>query len=272
MNKRFFYYCLAVSLVLHLMLVYAIRLKPAEKTREKEPIAIDLAGPLKWGPTTNLPVQPLAQAIPPPPPTPAPHQPPVQASPPTPAPGPVQQEAEAPPSAAEAAAAQPSAPVCPHSAMGSAPPCSHQAAIGDYSHHHQFVKPTQDDLERYAMVDKDNEKVGSENSVTLDTRDLMYTAYLQGLKNRIELIWKYPESARQDGIQGDLVMKFSISKSGRVESVELIRSSGYPQLDDAAKRALMDADPFNPLPDNWKKDSFTITGTFVYRLYGLYLR
>lgn len=28
----------------------------------------------------------------------------------------------------------------------------------------------------------------------------------------------------------------------------------------------------DPLPDTWKKKSFTITGTFVYRLYGMYVR
>ena len=136
----------------------------------------------------------------------------------------------------------------------------------------KFVKPSKDDLERYAKVDKESEKARDENSVTLDTDDLLYTSYMKGLKTRIELIWKYPETARKDGIQGDLVIKFSIAKSGRVENVELIKSSGYQQLDAAAKKALMDASPFNPLPGDWNKDSFVITGTFVYRLYGLYLR
>ncbi len=67
-------------------------------------------------------------------------------------------------------------------------------------------------------------------------------------------------------------MKFTILKSGKVADVEVLKSSGYPMLDDAAKKALFDASPFNPLPDSWKKEAFTITGNFVYRLVGgLYL-
>lgn len=35
---------------------------------------------------------------------------------------------------------------------------------------------------------------------------------------------------------------------------------------------ITNASPFNPLPDSRKKESFTITGTFVYWLYGMYVR
>jgi len=125
---------------------------------------------------------------------------------------------------------------------------------------------------RYAKVDKDVKRVEPDQGITLNTEDLMYTSYLQGLKRRIELVWKYPETARTAGQQGELVMTFTIAKSGKVESVELLKSSGYTALDKAAQQAILDASPFNPLPDAWKKDNFTITGTFVYRLYGLYMR
>ena len=133
-----------------------------------------------------------------------------------------------------------------------------------------------EDLERYASTGmeghQEEKSKKSDSDITLDTDDLMFTSYLQGLKNRIELVWKYPETARRDGLQGQLVMRFSILKSGKLDEVELIKSSGYPLLDDAAKQALIDASPFNPLPDSWKKDRFTITGMFVYRLNGLFLR
>ena len=67
------------------------------------------------------------------------------------------------------------------------------------------------------------------------------------MKQRIEEGWEYPEIARRDGIQGDLLMKFTIQKSGKVTDVEIVKSSGYPMLDEAAKKALLDASPFNPL-------------------------
>ena len=132
----------------------------------------------------------------------------------------------------------------------------------------KLMMPTQEDLERYAKLDRNVEKSKDKDTITLDTDDLMYTSYMQGLKRRIEAIWKYPETARRDGLQGSLVMRFSIDKSGRVAGVDVLKSSGYPMLDEAAKQALFDASPFNTLPDNWHKDSFNITGTFIYRLYG----
>ena len=289
MKKSLFYYCIALSLAFHLAAVLAVKLKPDNK--EKTPIAIDLLGPPRLGPETRLPkpVQPKASepgrqfarippsapalpSMPAPPAVPqakATPQPPAQEgrampSPPgevnTPAPGPAPSRPAPPPGeAGPPAYAEPS---CPHPGT---PECRTGKPRG-------FVKPTQEDLMRYAAIDKEMEKTRDEEAVTLDTEDLMYTSYLQGIKRRIELIWKYPETARRDGLQGQLVMKFTIGKSGKVENIELVKSSGYNMLDEAAKQALLDANPFNPLPGNWNKETFTITGTFVYRLYGLYLR
>lgn len=74
------------------------------------------------------------------------------------------------------------------------------------------------------------------------------------------------------GIYGDLYIKFTIDKKGKLISLELLRTSGYKMLDDAAIKALKDAEPFWPLPDDWQKDSLTITGHFIYTLHGFYLR
>ncbi|MGA2191806.1 MAG: energy transducer TonB, partial [Nitrospirota bacterium] len=131
----------------------------------------------------------------------------------------------------------------------------------------RLIRPSEEDLERYAKLDKETEK-SKADSITLDTEDLMSTAYMHSLKTRIEMIWKYPETARRDGLEGNLVMQFTIAKSGKISGIELLKSSGYPMLDEAAKQALLDASPYNPLPQSWKKDSFTITGTFIYTLYG----
>ena len=44
----------------------------------------------------------------------------------------------------------------------------------------------------------------------------------------------YPKGARQRGEQGDVVLLLSINKSGGVDSVSVIGSCGFPELDDAA--------------------------------------
>ena len=111
-----------------------------------------------------------------------------------------------------------------------------------------------------------------DSGITFSTTEYRYYGYKMRLKEKIESIWKYPPEAARKGIYADLYIRFTILKNGELGSVELLRTSGYKMLDDAAMQALRDAAPFWPLPEEWGEDSFTITGHFVYTLYGYYLR
>jgi protein TonB len=82
----------------------------------------------------------------------------------------------------------------------------------------------------------------------------------------------YPPDAAAMGIYGDLKITFTIKKDGRLGDIQLVRTSGYKMLDDAAIRALKDGEPYWPLPDEWGMDTYTIQGHFGYSLYGAYLR
>lgn len=108
--------------------------------------------------------------------------------------------------------------------------------------------------------------------ITFDTKEFRYQGYMNRLKEKIESIWRYPASAAQRGIYGDLYIRFSIKKDGSLGKVELIRTSGYKELDDAAMKALMDGAPYWPLPSEWNLDEFIIEGHFIYTLYGYYIR
>jgi protein TonB len=294
MKKGLLYHCLVLSIIFHLALVAFVRLDQSGKKKEKEPIAIDLVGPVNEGPKTVLPsgrkkeppfarkeekaqpapparmarvmpyIRPSFPSLPSPSPA-APSAPSAPAEQPQ-APGEVKMPAPPQPPQAQAPLAPSGA-----SAGRSSPPSAARPEGGAPEAPRRIAGLTEKELSKI-VEEKETEK--KDDTITLDTDDLRYTAYLDGLRRRIELIWKYPETARRDGLQGSLVMKFTIAKSGKVdkENIELVKSSGYPMLDAAAKQALIDASPFNPLPGNWKKDSFTITGTFIYRLYGMYLR
>ncbi len=122
------------------------------------------------------------------------------------------------------------------------------------------------------LAQKGKESVQPDSSITFDTRDYKYYGYAQRLRERIENIWKYPQEAAAKGIYGDLYVRFTIKKNGKLGAVELVRTSGHRDLDDAAMRALREAEPFWPLPDSWDEDGLTITGHFVYSLYGFYIR
>ena len=104
----------------------------------------------------------------------------------------------------------------------------------------------------------------SKKGLTFDTSEFRHRGYMKMLKKRIESIWKYPKEAARRGISGDLYMKFSIKKDGRIDRIEILRTSGYRDLDEAAMKAIKNAEPFWPLPDDWDKETLEIKGHFIY--------
>jgi TonB family protein len=50
---------------------------------------------------------------------------------------------------------------------------------------------------------------------------------------------EYPEWARKKGIESSVRFRFWVTPDGRVkETIQLVRGSGYPELDELAKSAL----------------------------------
>lgn len=116
------------------------------------------------------------------------------------------------------------------------------------------------------------EKEEKNRTFSFDAEEYRFLIYNRRLKERIESIWHYPPDAAAQGIYGDLVIKFTIKKNGQLGAVELVRTSGHKNLDDAAMEALKDGAPYWPLPKEWSMEAYTIEGHFVYSLYGYYIR
>jgi protein TonB len=133
-----------------------------------------------------------------------------------------------------------------------------------------FDKGIIGDLAKREIEKEDKGK--KDRNLTFDTKDYKFLLYNKRLKERIESIWLYPPDEATRGIYGDLIIKFIIKKNGRLGAVELIRTSGHKNLDDAAIKALRDGEPYWPLPDEWGMEAYTIEGHFVYTIYGYYIR
>lgn len=127
-----------------------------------------------------------------------------------------------------------------------------------------------DIIAKLSRKEREGTKEGS--AITFDTTEFKYYGYMQRLRDKIQNAWKYPAGAVQKGIYGDLYIEFTIKKNGKLGALQLVRTSGYKDLDDAAIKALKDADPYWPLPDDIGEQSLTITGHFIYSLYGQYIR
>ncbi len=116
------------------------------------------------------------------------------------------------------------------------------------------------------MQNRDEKKFEADKKLSFAGKELKFMLYDMKLKERIEHIWIYPPSAAARGISGDLVIRFTIMKNGKLGAVELVRTSGHKDLDDAAIKALRDASPFWPLPESWGMDSYNIEGHFIYSI------
>jgi protein TonB len=104
----------------------------------------------------------------------------------------------------------------------------------------------------------------TQKGLTFDTSEFQYRGYMRLLREKIESIWKYPSEAAKRGISGDLYIRFEIKRDGTLADIELMRTSGYRDLDEAAIKALKDAQPYWPLPDGFEKETLEIKGHFIY--------
>ena len=103
-----------------------------------------------------------------------------------------------------------------------------------------------------------------EEVVRLNSTDPNYISYLTSVKKKIERVWEYPPRALSQGIQGILVVEFRIKKNGTLMQAQLVRSSGYPILDDEAIGAVQAAAPFYPIPPWIGKERLVISASFEY--------
>jgi len=104
--------------------------------------------------------------------------------------------------------------------------------------------------------------------ISANTREYEFAAYMQAWVAKVERVGNlnYPEEIRRLKLTGDLVMTVGINLDGSVESIEIQRSSGTPQLDQAATRIVRLAGPYSPLPEfiNASVDVLHITRTWVF--------
>lgn len=116
------------------------------------------------------------------------------------------------------------------------------------------------------------ERRPGDDSVTLDTGEFKFISYNRWLKVKVENVLKYPELAAVSGLQGTLYIKFDIMKDGSLAELELLKSSGYKILDDEALRAIRSSAPFQPLPDDWNMERYSIRAAVLFYLSEAYIR
>jgi TonB family protein len=73
---------------------------------------------------------------------------------------------------------------------------------------------------------------------------------LRSIRRQIEQNKVYPDAARREGLQGTVELRFRMAEDGSVETVEILRSSGFEILDEASQQTIRRAAPY-PLVRGW---------------------
>lgn len=98
-------------------------------------------------------------------------------------------------------------------------------------------------------------------------------AYVRSWQESIERTGNlnYPEEARRRGLHGEVRMMVSINSDGSLRDIEVLQSSGHSVLDDAARRIVRQASPFEPFDERMaeKQDVLEIIRTWSFQRRGL---
>lgn len=104
--------------------------------------------------------------------------------------------------------------------------------------------------------------------VGANAKSYVFARYVEDWVAKVERIGNlnYPEAARRQGIYGSLRLSVSIFADGRVEKIEIDKSSGSSVLDQAAIRIVELAAPYAPFPREMreKADILSITRTWTF--------
>jgi len=104
--------------------------------------------------------------------------------------------------------------------------------------------------------------------VGANVKEYAFARYVEDWVTKVERVGNvnYPEAARRQGIYGSLKLTVSIYADGRIEAVEVDRSSGSKILDAAAVRIVELAAPYAAFPDEMRKmaDILSITRTWTF--------
>lgn len=92
---------------------------------------------------------------------------------------------------------------------------------------------------------------------TVSTKYDRDAAYVDAFRSRVEEIGNknYPALAREKKISGNVRLMVSILATGQVKEIVVLKSSGYPVLDEAARQSVRLAEPFQPFPAAIRQDT-----------------
>jgi len=117
------------------------------------------------------------------------------------------------------------------------------------------VSPTLAQVSKVNSVPKNSS--GAPLSNHASEKDFL-KAYLANVRLQIERHKEYPFWARRYGIEGKVIVAFSLKRNGQLERLKIKKSSGYSLLDKAAIKAIKRTAPFPAFPSGLNKNMISL--------------
>jgi len=118
---------------------------------------------------------------------------------------------------------------------------------------------------RYKKPSSDQKRIKYAHSVS--AHKYLAAQYITDWQRKIENMgnMNYPAIAKRSGFSSSLTMDVGIKPNGDIYNMRISKSSGYPALDQAAKRIVRLSAPFPPLPKALLKEVDVLVITRVWK-------
>lgn len=106
----------------------------------------------------------------------------------------------------------------------------------------------------------------TEDTISLDTSDKRYASYAGIIKAKLMSHWEYPPKARENLLEGKLLLQFTLNRKGDLMDLRILEPSGIAMLDREAMRAVRSAAPFPAFPSSVSVARLHVKAKFDYKL------
>ncbi|HEV7240072.1 MAG TPA: TonB family protein [Thermoanaerobaculia bacterium] len=103
--------------------------------------------------------------------------------------------------------------------------------------------------------------------LSFETQWYDWGEYAQSMVSRIRVNWyaNMPQIIRT-GMKGVVTIRFTIHRDGRISDITILKSSGVPPYDQAARKAIELSSPLKPLPKDFPNPTERVTCMFYYNM------
>jgi protein TonB len=98
----------------------------------------------------------------------------------------------------------------------------------------------------------------------LMTQDIRYRGYRYAVWKRIDERLYYPESVAADKVRAKVIVRFEVTRDGRLATLRIVQSSGFELFDEEALMAIRKAAPFPKFPPAISGNRLAIKSEILY--------